>query len=331
MWAGAAGAAGWTGRLACPDSRLAYSDRRLTHLDGRLAYPNCRLTHPDRRITHPDRWLTHLVGSLALPAPRSPDCDYGRQHRVKAGKRALTRHCRPCSGFGSGCGRVWVLVGAGTRVGSPAERRAKRGGEGSGAGGGASRSRERGRGAKPQRRGSGGEAPERGAKPQRKRGPGGEAPGGRGEAAPRQGPGAKPPGRGSRGRSPPGGGLGVRPPEDTDETEEKAEAPKGRRPSRRWRCRELNPGPLAYQQGFSVRSPLRLCLAPSVTRTSRGDEPSHCLLHDSSPWPGLPLSLLADAGTRAGGEPGPTETHSLRRRGRTRADWSRRLFGCDDA
>ena len=146
-----------------------------------------------------------------------------------------------------------------------------------------------------------------------------------------RGQGAKPPERGSRGRSPPGGGLGVRPPENMDETAEKAQAPKERGPSRRWRCRELNPGPLAYQQDFSVRSPLRLCLAPSVTRTSRGDEPSHCLLHDCSPWPGQSLSLLADAGTRAGGEPGPTETHSLRRRGRTRADWSRRLFGCDDA
>ncbi|SED74411.1 hypothetical protein SAMN04489727_9182 [Amycolatopsis tolypomycina] len=36
------------------------------------------------------------------PPPRSRNCDYGRQRRVKAGKRALTRRCRPCFGFGSG-------------------------------------------------------------------------------------------------------------------------------------------------------------------------------------------------------------------------------------
>lgn len=82
-----------------------------------------------------------------------------------------------------------------------------------------------------------------------------------------QGQGAAAPG-GVQGAEPLGGGLGVRPPETMDETEEKAQAPKERGPSRRWRCRELNPGPLAYRQDFSVRSPLRLYSAPSITRTS---------------------------------------------------------------
>ncbi|SFP68264.1 hypothetical protein SAMN05421810_10388 [Amycolatopsis arida] len=38
-----------------------------------------------------------------VPTPK-PDCVDGRRHRVKAGKRALTRHRRPQSGFGSGWG-----------------------------------------------------------------------------------------------------------------------------------------------------------------------------------------------------------------------------------
>ena len=59
-------------------------------------------------------------------------------------------------------------------------------------------------------------------------------------------------------------------------TLEKRERP-GRRPGRsQWRCRESNPGPPSHHQGFSVRSPLRLCSDPPVTRTSRCDDPSRC-------------------------------------------------------
>jgi hypothetical protein len=50
-------------------------------------------------------------------------------------------------------------------------------------------------------------------------------------------------------------------------------------------------------------------LTPSVTRTSRCDGPSHCLLPNQTPWPGLAVILLADAGTRAGGTLGPTDSH----------------------
>ncbi len=47
--------------------------------------------------------------ALNGPTTPKPDCDYGRQYRVKAGKRALTRHYRPCSGFVSGLrGGGWV-------------------------------------------------------------------------------------------------------------------------------------------------------------------------------------------------------------------------------
>jgi len=43
------------------------------------------------------------------PTTPKPDCDYGRQHRVKAGKRALTRHYRPCFWLRIGVvGEVWV-------------------------------------------------------------------------------------------------------------------------------------------------------------------------------------------------------------------------------
>ena len=63
------------------------------------------------------------------PATPKPDCDYGRQYRVKAGKRALTRHCRPCSGFVSGLreGSGWVpvtLQRAGSALGQKATLRA---------------------------------------------------------------------------------------------------------------------------------------------------------------------------------------------------------------
>ena len=40
---------------------------------------------------------------------------------------------------------------------------------------------------------------------------------------------------------------------------------------------------------------------------------------------------LADARVRAEGLPGLTDTPSLRQRGRSRADWNRRLIGCNDA
>ena len=48
---------------------------------------------------------------IVLATPK-PDCDYGRQYRVKAGKRALTRHCRPCCGFVSGLRGPWVVLGS---------------------------------------------------------------------------------------------------------------------------------------------------------------------------------------------------------------------------
>src|SRR6201999_6524 len=40
---------------------------------------------------------------------------------------------------------------------------------------------------------------------------------------------------------------------------------------------------------------------------------------------------LADARVRAEGFPGLTDSPSLRQRGRSRADWNRRLIGCNDA
>jgi hypothetical protein len=40
---------------------------------------------------------------------------------------------------------------------------------------------------------------------------------------------------------------------------------------------------------------------------------------------------LADARVRAEGSPGLTDQPSLRQRGRSRADWNRRLIGCNDA
>ena len=47
-------------------------------------------------------------------------------------------------------------------------------------------------------------------------------------------------------------------------------------------------------------------------------------------WPGAGVSPLNDAGFRVGDIPGPTELgSSLRRRERARADWCRRLYGCD--
>ena len=46
----------------------------------------------------------------------------------------------------------------------------------------------------------------------------------------------------------------------------------------RWSRRESNPGPTAFPQGFSVRSPLCLYLDLLLTRTSQDDDPSHCLM-----------------------------------------------------
>lgn len=78
----------------------------------------------------------------------------------------------------------------------------------------------------------------------------------------------KPPRWGSRGRSPLAGVWGSDP-QGRYEEEPWPTRKRGRAlPRIEWRCRELNPGPLAHPQGFSVRSPLCLCLTPSVTRTS---------------------------------------------------------------
>ena len=45
-----------------------------------------------------------------------------------------------------------------------------------------------------------------------------------------------------------------------------------------WSCRESNPGPTAFPQAFSVRSPLCLYLDLLITRTSQDDDPSRCLI-----------------------------------------------------
>ena len=79
-----------------------------------------------------------------------------------------------------------------------------------------------------------------------------------------------------------------------------------------WRCRESNPGPLSPFQGFSVRSSLCLYSTPPVTRTSRCDGPSHCLLPNRFPWPEPAVSLLADAG-----KPGRRRSRADRLRARS--------------
>ena len=53
----------------------------------------------------------------------------------------------------------------------------------------------------------------------------------------------------------------------------------------RWSCRESNPGPTAFPQGFSVRSSLCLYSDLLVTRTSRDDDPSRCLMSRWVPRP----------------------------------------------
>ena len=75
---------------------------------------------------------------------------------------------------------------------------------------------------------------------------------------------------------------------------------------RRWRCRESNPGPPLLHEGFSVRSPLCLYSDPPVTRTSRCDDPSRCLVSLPTPRPSGQVSPLDDAGNRVGNAPGPT-------------------------
>jgi hypothetical protein len=53
----------------------------------------------------------------------------------------------------------------------------------------------------------------------------------------------------------------------------------------RWSCRESNPGPTAFPQGFSVRSSLCLYSDLPVTQTSRDDDPSRCLMSPRAPRP----------------------------------------------
>ena len=53
----------------------------------------------------------------------------------------------------------------------------------------------------------------------------------------------------------------------------------------RWSCRESNPGPTAFPQGFSVRSSLCLYSDLLVTRTRQDDDPSRCLMSPRVPRP----------------------------------------------
>lgn len=75
-----------------------------------------------------------------------------------------------------------------------------------------------------------------------------------------------------------------------------------------WRWRESNPRPTTHHQGFSERSPLRLCSTPPIPRTSRCDGPSRCLVSRARPRPARTVSHLADARIRADDEPGLTES-----------------------
>ena len=77
-----------------------------------------------------------------------------------------------------------------------------------------------------------------------------------------------------------------------------------------WRWRESNPRPSTQNQGFSERSPLRLCSAPPITRTSRCDGPSRCGVSRTYPRPARAVSHLADASIRADDEPGLTDSPS---------------------
>ena len=98
-----------------------------------------------------------------------------------------------------------------------------------------------------------------------------------------------------------------------------------------WSCRESNPGPTAFPRGFSVRSSLCLYSDLLITRTSQDDDPSRCECPDESRDRTHRWIPLADARVRAEGFPGLTDSPSLRQRGRSRADWNRRLIGCNDA
>lgn len=75
----------------------------------------------------------------------------------------------------------------------------------------------------------------------------------------------------------------------------------------RWSCRESNPGPTAFPQGFSVRSSLCLCSDLPVTRTSRDDDPSRCGCPEESRDRTHRWIPLADARVRAEGVPGLTD------------------------
>ena len=74
-----------------------------------------------------------------------------------------------------------------------------------------------------------------------------------------------------------------------------------------WSCRESNPGPTAFPQGFSVRSSLCLYSDLLVTRTSQDDDPSRCVCPDESRDRTHRWIPLADARVRAEGVPGLTD------------------------
>jgi len=74
-----------------------------------------------------------------------------------------------------------------------------------------------------------------------------------------------------------------------------------------WSCRESNPGPTAFPQGFSVRSSLCLYSDLLFTRTSQDDDPSRCVCPDESRDRTHRWIPLADARVRAEGVPGLTD------------------------
>src|SRR3712207_5343808 len=65
--------------------------------------------------------------------------------------------------------------------------------------------------------------------------------------------------------------------------------------------------PISHHQGFSERSPLCLCSTPPISRTSRCDGPSRCVVSRARPRPARTVSHLADARIRADDEPGLTD------------------------
>src|SRR5260370_41970684 len=74
-----------------------------------------------------------------------------------------------------------------------------------------------------------------------------------------------------------------------------------------WSCRESNPGPTAFPQGFSVRSSLCLYSDLPVTQTSQDDDPSRCSCPDESRDRTHRWIPLADARVRVEGVPGLTD------------------------